>query len=63
MRLKWTKTTGADGYLVYGNKCNSGSKVYKYKLMKTIKNGKTTSYKVKYLMKGTYYKYYVAAYK
>jgi hypothetical protein len=60
--LKWTKTTGADGYMIYGNRCNSHGKKYKYKYIKTVSK-KTTSMKIKKLKKGTYYKYFVRAYK
>jgi hypothetical protein len=60
--LKWTKTTGADGYMIYGNRCNSNGKKYKYKYIKTVSK-KTTSMKIKKLKKGTYYKYMVRAYK
>ena len=58
--LKWTKVKGADGYLIYGNKCGKSNK---YKLIKTIKKGGTTSFTQKKLKKGTFYKYIVRAYK
>lgn len=60
IKLKWNKVSGADGYLIYGNKCGKGKK---YQLIKTIKNGKATSFTQKKLKKGTYYKYLVRAYK
>lgn len=60
VRLKWNKVKGADGYLIYGNKCG---KKNSYKLIKTITSGKKTSYTQKNLKKGTYYKYIVCAYK
>ncbi len=58
--LKWTKVKGADGYLIYGNKCGKSSK---YKLIKTIKKNSVTSFTQKKLKKGTFYKYIVRAYK
>jgi hypothetical protein len=63
IKLTWNKVKGADGYLIYGNRCNSGSKKYSFKLIKTIANGNTKSYTQKKLKKGTYYKYVVCAYK
>ncbi|MBO5372955.1 MAG: Ig-like domain-containing protein [Lachnospiraceae bacterium] len=61
--LKWNKVTGADGYIIYGNRCNSGGKVYRSQKLKTIKNPNKTSWTNKKLQKGTYYKYTVTAYK
>ena len=60
--LKWTKYAGADGYVVYGNKCNTGSQKYKFAKIETVKGDKTT-YTSRKLAKGTYYKYCVKAYK
>lgn len=60
VRLKWNKVKGADGYVIYGNKCG---KKNKYKRVKTLESGKTVSYTQKRLKKGTYYKYIVKAYK
>ena len=57
--LKWNKVSGADGYIIYGNKC--GTK-YKFTKVATVKKTKTT-YAKKKLKKGTYYKFIVAAYK
>lgn len=55
--LKWSKVSGADGYMIYSAKCGR-----KLKLKKTVgKNVRT--WKQKKLKAGTYYKYYVAAYK
>ena len=61
--LDWTKVSDADGYLVYGNLCNSKGKIYKYKRLATITNNKTVTWTHKKLKKGTYYKYIVKAYK
>ena len=56
--LKWNKLTRAEKYLVYGNKCNSNGKRYKYQyITQTTK----TSYKPKGLKKNTFYKYIVVA--
>ena len=60
VRLKWNKVNGADGYMVYGNKCG---KKNKYELIKNIDNGKTTSFTHNKCKKNTYYKYTVYAYK
>lgn len=60
LTLKWKKTKGADGYLIYGNQCG---KKFNMKLLKTIKGSKTMTWTQKKLKKGTYYKYMVVAYK
>ena len=55
--LNWNKISGADGYKIYGTQCNK-----KFKLKKTA--GKSTfKWTEKKLKAGTYYKYYVVAYK
>jgi uncharacterized protein YjdB len=59
MTLQWKKHTGADGYMLYTNKCGN----QKPKLKKIIKNPNTTSWKRRGLRKATYYKYMVVAYK
>ena len=59
--LEWSKLDGVDGYLVYGNRCNTNTKTYKYKKLATITNGRTWTHKN--LKKGTFYKYIVKAYK
>ena len=59
--LEWSKLDGVDGYLVYGNRCNTNSKTYKYQKLATITNGRTWTHKN--LKKGTFYKYIVKAYK
>ena len=61
--LKWTKQTGADGYVIYGNHCNTGEKKYKMVQRVVIKDGSTTTWVDKNLDGGTYYKYYIKAYK
>lgn len=57
--LKWNKVKGADGYIVFGNKCGTKNK---YKQIKVLKASKRTFTQSK-LKKGTYYKYIVIAYK
>lgn len=59
VKLKWNKVNGADGYLVFGNKCGKSNK---YQFIKEVK-GVKTSLALKKLKKGTYYKYVVRAYK
>jgi|GEM_PF-3014125 len=54
--LSYKKITNVDGYLIYGGKCGEEMK----ELAKVP--AKTTSYTVKNLKKGTYYKYQVKAY-
>lgn len=57
--LKWNKVSGADGYIIYGNKCGTRNK---YKKIKTLSTNKK-SFTQKKLTKGTFYKYMVVAYK
>ena len=59
--LEWSKLDGVDGDLVYGNRCNTNTKTYKYQKLATITNGRTWTHKN--LKKGTFYKYIVKAYK
>ena len=59
--LEWSKLDGVDGYLIYGNRCNTSTKTYKYKKLATITNGRTWTHKN--LKKGTFYKYIVKAYR
>lgn len=61
--LKWTKVSDADGYVIYGNKCNTKDKTYELVQRKVIKNGATTTWTDKNLASSTYYKYYIKAYK
>lgn len=59
----WEKVKDADGYYVYGSRCNTKSKTYTPKLLKTITKNSTVTWTNKGLKKGTFYKYYVKAYK
>lgn len=59
--LEWSKLDGVDGYFVYGNRCNTKTKTYRYQKLATITNGRTWTHKK--LKKGTFYKYIVKAYK
>lgn len=34
--LRWENLKDADGYIIYGNYCNTKAKKYKYKKIKTI---------------------------
>ena len=61
--LKWAKVSKADGYLIYGSKCNTKGKTYTKKLLKTIKGNGTLTWTQKKLEKATFYKYQVKAYK
>ena len=59
IKLNWTKVSGADTYVVYGNACGRNNK------MKKLKTLKTNSFNVKRiskkLRKGTYHKFIVVA--
>ena len=61
--LKWTGLSYADGYMVFGSRCNVKGKKFKQKLLTTITNPETLSYKVEKLKKGTYHKFIVIGYK
>ncbi len=63
IKLTWNRVKGADGYEVYGNRCNTKKWIYEYKLKKDIKNGDKKTYIDRKCKKGTYYKYIVRAYK
>ncbi len=63
IKLTWNRVKGADGYEVYGNRCNTKKWIYEYKLKKNIKNGDKKSYIDRKCKKGTYFKYIVRAYK
>lgn len=60
--IKWNGVSGATGYKIYASKCNSGTKKYKLKLVKTA-SAKSRSYKFSKLDKGRYYKFIVMAVK
>ena len=62
-KIQWSKVKGADGYVVFGNKCNSKGKKYAFEVLSIIDNNNTTSYTHTGLAKATYYKYLVQAYK
>lgn len=62
-KLVWGKVKDADGYVVYGAKCNTKDNTYKMKKQVVIKDNKRTTWTDKDLEQGTYYKYYVKAYK
>ena len=61
--LQWNIIEDADGYFVYGNRCNTGTKSYKYRKLATITGGDISTWTQKNLKKGTYYKYVVKAYR
>ncbi len=63
IKLSWNRVKGADGYEIYGNRCNTKKWIYEYKKMKTIENGNKKSFIDRNCKKGTYYKYIVRAYK
>lgn len=61
--LQWNIIKDADGYFIYGNRCNTGTKSYKYRKLATIIGGDISTWIQKDLKKGTYYKYVVKAYR
>lgn len=61
--LQWNIIKDADGYFIYGNRCNTGTKSYKYRKLATITDGDISTWTQKDLKKGTYYKYVVKAYR
>lgn len=61
--VDWDLYKDADGYIVYGNKCNHDGKKYKVKKLATIKDPTKTEYTVTGLESGTYYKFTIKAYK
>ncbi len=60
LTLTWKKISSADGYMIYGNKCGTQNK---YQYICTLDNPSATKYVAKGLKKGTYYKFFVVAYK
>lgn len=61
--LKWNAVDGSDGYVIYGAPCNTKKQTNRMVKLAVIKNGKTTGWTDTNLKSGTYYKYYVKAYK
>lgn len=59
LRLAWKKVAGADGYLIYGNRCGKKNICVKAGEVK----GSRKNFLHTKLKKGTYYKYIVVAYK
>lgn len=62
-KLVWTRVTEADGYVVFGNRCNTRKQTYTIVKRAVIKGGNKLTWTDKKLKSGTYYKYYVKAYK
>ncbi|MCM1272815.1 MAG: cellulase family glycosylhydrolase [Clostridium sp.] len=58
VKIAWGKSTNADGYRIYRKTAGTS----KYKCIKTIKSGKTLSYKDKTVKKGKKYTYRVRPY-
>ena len=61
-KITFNKVSGADGYYVYGNRCNA-DKVYKFKKLATLKGNDNTVFVHKKTAKNTFYKYYIKAYR
>lgn len=60
--LRWTQVEGADGYLIYRCRCNSGGVKRTPKLAAVLPAG-TSSWTFRNLRKGCWYKHRVAAFK
>ncbi|MCR5542725.1 MAG: Ig-like domain-containing protein [Eubacterium sp.] len=58
--LRWSKLSGADKYVIYGNSCGKASKPVKIATVKGAKK-KITKIAGKKIKKGTYYKFIVVA--
>ena len=61
--IGWNSVAGADGYYVYGAKCNTKKCTGKMKKIATLNNGLSKKYVYKKLKKGTYYKLKIKAFK
>ena len=61
-KITFNKVSDADGYYVYGNRCNT-DKVYKFKKLATLKGNDNTVFVHKKTAKNTFYKYYIKAYR
>lgn len=61
--LKWSEYEDADGYIIYGNLCNSNGKTYKIKKLATITDSSVTEYTISGLKSDSHYKFRVKAYK
>lgn len=49
--LQWNIIKDADGYFIYGNRCNTGTKSYKYRKLATITGGDISTWTQKDLKK------------
>lgn len=61
--VKWTKVKGADGYMIYMNRCAAEGKTTNLKKVKTIKGNSTLQWTKTGLLKNKTYKWQVVAYK
>ncbi|SES79853.1 Ig-like domain-containing protein [[Clostridium] polysaccharolyticum] len=62
-KLTWNAIQKADGYLVYGAKCNTHDKSYAFKRLAKVKGNKKLTFTQKSLKTNRGYKYLVKAYK
>lgn len=63
IRLAWDSVNGADGYELYGARCNTAAKSYELVKIATLNSQDQTAWVYKDLKKNTYYKFVVRAYK
>ena len=62
-RLTWNAIENADGYLVYGAKCDTSGKSYAFKRLAKMKGNKKVTFTQKSLKANQGYKYLVKAYR
>lgn len=61
--LNWKRVENADGYIVYGNRCNSHGVKYKLKKQLAVLGAGKTAYVSRELEENTSYKFQIFAYK
>ena len=62
-KIRWSRVEGADGYYIYGARCNKKKKKEKIELIKDITSKTKTTFVQTKLKKNTWYKYEIIAYK
>ena len=62
-RITWREVSGADGYELYGARCNTQAESYRAALIATLGSPDMTAWVCRNLKPDTYYKFAVRAYK
>lgn len=62
LRLIWNQVPGADGYELYGGRCNTTTRRYETVMFTTLTSPTMTAWMCENLKKNTYYKFVVRAY-